>query len=409
MPIYSYKAADSAGKVVKGTIEASDERAVASKLHAMEYIPIRISNGNAGAGKVGLAFSTDVSQFFERITGKDTMLFTQDLFVLLDAGLPVDRSLSILVDAVEKDKFKDVIKDILQKVKSGSSLSEALGKYPKIFPPLYVNMVRAGEAGGVLPPVLDRLGQFLESSQDLKDYIKSSMVYPLFLLFVGGVSIIIMLTFVIPKFSVIFGDMGRSIPLSTQFLLALSSGLRNYWWLFLIAVGCGYYAFKQYVKTTAGRLKIDALKLRIPVVDKLIKSVEVARFSRTLGTLMQSGVPILQGLALVRDIVGNQKIVKDLQHVCDRVEEGEKLAVSIEQMNIFPLLAVQMISVGEETGKLDYMLLKVAENYEKYVKNIVKRLVNLLEPIMILVMGLVVGFIVISMLMAIFSINEIPF
>jgi len=409
MPIFSYKASDASGKVVKGILEALEEKEVAAKLSAMNYIPIRIQAASGGSSRFGLDQSINVSGLFQRVTSKDVMMFTLDLHALLQAGLPVDKALSILINVSEKEKFKEIVSGILKNVQGGNSLSEALAKYPKIFPKLYINMVKAGETGGVLPAVLDRLGQFLENSQDLKDYITSAMVYPLFLVFVGGISIIIMLAFVVPRFAIIFSDMGQAMPFSTQLLLNISHGLRAYWWLIIAAVSGVVYMVKRYVRTPAGRLKADRMKVNAPVVGTLVKSVEAARFTRTLGTLVNSGVPILQALRLVREIITNQLIAKELETVFQRVKEGDNLSGPLLQADIFPPLAVQMISVGEQTGKLDKMLLRVAENYEKSVRNMIKRFVNLLEPVMILSMGLMVGFIVISMLLAVFSMNEVPF
>lgn len=409
MPVFSYKASDSSGNVVKGTLEASEEREVVEKLQGMDYIPIRITLGETAARGFNFNLSINFSALFQRVTQKDVMVFTLDLCALLEAGLPVDKALTILINVSEKDKFKQIIHGILKSVEGGNSLSEALAKYPNIFSTLYVNMVTAGETGGVLPMVLDRLGSFLENSQDLKEYITSSMVYPLFLVFVGGISIIIMLTFVLPKFSIIFADMGQAMPGSTKMLLAISHGLRAYWWLIIGVIAAATFLLKRYVQTPVGRLKFDRFKLQLPVVGKLVKSVEVARFSRTLGTLIRSGVPILQAMRLVREIINNQLIAGNLAIVYDRVKEGESLSKPLDQADIFPPLAVQMIAVGEETGKLDQMLLRVADNYEKVVRNMIKRFVNLLEPVMILAMGLMVGFIVISMLLAVFSMNDVPF
>ena len=409
MPLYSYKVADSSGKVVNGSLEAAEEKEVVARLQGMGYIPIRIDLAKGGASRFNLDLSKDISAVFQRVTNRDLMVFTQDLHALLEAGLPVDKALSILINVAEKEKVRDMIAAILKSVEGGNSLSEAIAKYPKVFNPLYVNMVRAGETGGVLPAVLERLGEFLESSQDLRDYIKSAMVYPLFLVLVGGVSIIIMLTFVIPKFSIIFSDMGGAIPASTQILLGISHGLRDYWWLIVLVLAALIFGIKKYINTQKGRYRTDAYALRLPVVGRLVRSVEVARFSRTLGTLIRSGVPILQALSLVRQIMTNQLVADSLKRVYNRVKEGDTLSQPLGQEAIFPPLAVQMISVGEETGKLDRMLLKVADNYEKKVSNMIKRLVKLLEPAMILAMGLMVGFIVISMLMAVFSMNEVPF
>jgi len=375
----------------------------------MGYIPIRIHM--AGQSKINA--DTDLSKsfksFFSRVSTKDVMLFTQDISALLEAGLPIDRSLTILMDTIENHRFKDIIKDILKAIQSGTYLSDAISRYPEAFSKFYTNMVKAGEAGGVLEPVLERLGIFLETSQELKDYIKSALVYPIFLVCVGGISIIILMIFVIPKFSIIFADMGQAIPLSTRILIGLSNWLKVYWWSVIPLFSLLYFAYQQYVKTPIGRNRIDQLKLNLPVSGDMIKKIETARFSRTLGTLVKSGVPILQALELVRDIIGNTVIANAMEKIYDRVKEGERLSKPMEEAGIFPSLAIQMVTVGEESGKLDEMLLRIANNYEKTVRNMVKRLISLLEPAMILVMGLVVGFIVISMLMAIFSVNDIPF
>jgi type II secretion system protein F len=409
MSIFSYKATDYNGKVVKGFLEAPDDKGVVAKLDTMGYIPIRIVPAGKEKRKYHLDVSDLFSTVFKRISGKDVMLFTQDLATLLEAGLPVDRALSILTEVTEKDKFKEVVQDILKTVQGGSYLSDALSRYPRIFSKFYVNMVRAGEVGGVLEPVLVRLGMFLETSQDLKDYIISAMIYPIFLVFVGGASIIVLLTFVIPKFSLIFSDLGAAIPMSTQLLLGLSNLTRSYWWIVIAGILLLYYSFWKYSRTPEGKLSIDKQKIRLPIFGQLIIKVEVARFSRTLGTLIKSGVPILQALDLVKDIIGNRVIAASMDDIREKVQKGDRLSKPLSSSGHFPSLAIQMITVGEETGRLDEMLLKVAENYEKIVRSMIKRFIGLLEPAMILIMGLLVGFIVISMLMAIFSINEIPF
>lgn len=409
MPAYSYKAADSTGKIVTGVLEADEEKKVVAELQTRGMIPIRIAPAKGNGKRLGLNVSEQFLNLFNGVSSKDVMVFTQDFATLLEAGLPVDRALSLLIESAEKERFKMVVNDILKTVQGGGYLSDALAKHPRAFTSFYVSMVRAGEAGGVLEAVLSRLGEFLESAQELKDYIKSAMVYPVFLVGVGGVSIIILLTFVIPKFSIIFSDMGQTIPLSTQFLLGISHLLQSYWWAILAGLGIGFFFLKKYLKTPAGRLKFDRKKMKFPVVGELIKKIEVARFARTLGTLTKSGVPILQALMLVKDIMGNKVISAAMGNVHTRVKEGDRLSKPLRDTGIFPPLAIQMITVGEETGRLDRMLLRVAESYEKMVRNTVKRLISLLEPAMILVMGLVVGFVVVSMLMAVFSMNEMPF
>ncbi len=409
MAIYSYKATDHAGKVITGTLEAAEERQAVAMLQDMRYIPIRITQAKKSSLGLDIDLSKSVASFLNRVSTKDVVAFTQDLSTLLAAGVPLDRALAILINVAQNEKFRAIIRDVLKNVQGGSYLSNALAKYPRAFSSFYVSMVRAGEAGGVLDEVLKRLGAFLESTQDFRDYIKSAMVYPIFLVLVGGVSIIVLLTFVMPKFSVIFSDMRQAIPLSTRILLALGAALKTYWPVILGAFGALYFLIKRYIKTPAGSLNLDRYKLRSPVLGELVKKIEVARFARTLGTLEQSGVSILQALNLIRGIIGNQVIAGTLGNVYNRVKKGERLSMPLSEIDVFPPLAIQMIIVGEETGRLGEMLLKVAENYEKASRDTIKRLVSFLEPAMILGMGLVVGFIVISMMMAIFSMNDMPF
>jgi len=409
MPKFSYKAAGPAGKVIQGVMEAPGRQGVAAKLQEMGLIPMTVSPVKGGQKDLGFSFTQGIGSLFSRISGKDVLLFTQDLSALLEAGLPVDRALSILIDVAEKDRFKDVVRDILKSVQGGAYLSDALAKHPKVFSTFYINMVRAGEAGGVLEAVLGRLALFLDSVQELKDYIKSSMVYPLFLVTVGGISIIILLTYVIPKFSIIFADMGSNIPATTRILLGMSDIVRIYWPFFLAVIAAAVYLIRRYLRTPGGRLRFDAFLMDMPLGGEMVRKIEVARFARTLGTLTKSGVPILQAINLVKEILGNRIVVRAMNQVYERVKEGERLSRPLSDTGIFPSLAIQMVTVGEETGRLDDMLIKIAENYEKVVKDMVKRFVSLLEPAMILLMGIMVGFIVISMLMAIFSINEMPF
>ena len=407
MQAFVYKATNPTGKVVSGNLEASGTKEAVSMLQDMGYIPIRISPAG-GHGWLNVDLSQSLS-LFQRVSTKDVVTFTEDLSTLLGAGLPVDRALTILIDVADNGKFKDIIGDILKTVQGGSYLSDALGKHPRVFSTFYVNMVRAGEAGSVLESVLDRLSIFLENSQDLRDYIKSSMVYPLFLVFVSALSIIVLLTFVVPQFSSIFSDMGQTVPATAQFLLGVSNMLKHYWFLILGGLGASCYFFMRYARTPSGRLKIDQYKMKLPVIADFVKKSEVARFTRALGTLTESGVPILQALKLVTDIVSNQVIARSMTNVYNRVKEGERLSKPLDDMGLFPPLAIQIITVGEETGKLDEMLLRVADNYEKVVRNMIRRFISLLEPAMILTTGLIVGFIVISMLLAIFSMNEMPF
>lgn len=394
------------GKIVEGLMEAPEEKAVINKLQNLGYIPIKI-----GAPSKSRSFSLeiDITAFFKRIYSRDVMTFTQQLSTLVSAGLPLDKSLFIVAELTEKSELQKVVRDVLASIQGGSSFADALVKHPKVFSKLYINMVRAGEAGGVLELVLERLVNFLESSQELKDYITSSMLYPVLLTGVCGIAIVILLTFVIPRFSTMFEEVGKGIPASAQFLLGLSAFIKGYWWVILGVVAGIVVSVKKYLATEQGRLKWDGLKLKLIVVKALVQKIEVARFARTLGTLIKSGVPILSALNIVKETIGNVIIAGSLVGIHEGVKEGEGISKPLKNANTFPPLAIHMITVGEETGKLDEMLLKVADTYEQDVRNAVKRFISLLEPALIFFMAIVVGAIVITMLLAIISVNDISF
>ena len=409
MAVYSYKAADPRGKTVRGTMDVADEEAVVAGLHAKGFIPIRIQLADTAASGMRLERLLDHTRWTGTVSGSDLAGFTRDLATLFGAGLPIDRALQIMIDATENQKLQGMIRAMREDVQGGSYLSDAMAKHPRVFSQFYTNMVRAGEVGGVLESVLSRLGDFLEESQDLRDYIRSAMIYPLFLVVVGGISVIILLTFVLPKFAVIFADIGQALPWSTRLLLGFSTFLRDYAWIILLLVAAMAYGFSRYLKTPLGRYRFDRLRLQAPVWRQVVQAIETARFTRTLGTLIQSGVPILKALVLVHDVIDNRLVAEAVDVIKDRVKEGDPMARPMEDCGCFPSLAVQMVTVGEETGKLDPMLLRIADSYDKRVRGLIKRLISLLEPVMLLSMGVVVGFVVISMLLAIFSINELPF
>jgi general secretion pathway protein F len=303
--------------------------------------------------------------------------------------------------------MKGIVQSILRSIREGSSFSESLKKHPKVFPTLYVNMIKAGEAGGVLATVLDKLNEFLESTKELKDNVISAMIYPAVLGITGGFSIIILLTFVLPKFTTIFAEIGGSLPVTTQILLALSNGLRTYWWIALSVVIVAFVVLRAYVRSEAGRYKWDVIKLKL--MEDVVRKLETARFCRTLGTLLKSGVSVLAALHNSKDVISNQVIASRIDAVLKGVKEGKGVAGPLSEAKVLPPLALSMMRVGEETGQLDTMLIKVANAYEKSLREAVKRFMGILEPAIILGMGLVIGFIVISMLVAVFSITDLPF
>lgn len=385
-------------------MEGKNETAVVHSLHQLGYIPIRIQPaGEKGEGARFLDF------WPQRVGIKHLLLFTQELSTLISAGLPLDRSLSILRSLTENRRLREIIRDVLGRIEGGSSLAEALSQHPRVFSRLYINMIKAGESGGFLEVILSRLAKYLQSAKETRDYLVTVLIYPVILTLVTGASITILIAFVIPRFAGIFADMGQAIPLPTQIVLALSAGFRNYWWVGAAAAVFLYSGIRGYTREESRRHRWDRFKLSWLGVGSLIRKIEVARFARTLGTLLQSGVPILPALNLVKDISQNLAVSRAIAHVHDRLREGKSGAKSLEETGVFPALAVQMIGVGEETGKLEEMLIRVAESYEENVQNSIKRLVSFLEPVIIVVMGLVVGFIVVSILLAIISVNEIPF
>lgn len=397
MAIFSYRATTIQGAIVEGVIEASDEKTAVERLRNSGVIPLKVSSSTGTAKKR-----------FSLISKKgDLLLFTTELSALLSAGLPIDRSLNILAQISEDKYMKGIIQSILKSIREGNSFSESLQKHPDIFPRIYINMIRAGEVGGVLDVVLDKLNEYLESSKELKDHIFSAMIYPAILMFTGSISIIVLLTYVLPKFSVIFAELGSSLPLPTEILLAFSNSLKSFWWLILVSHIVGLFILKTYIKSSSGRYKWDLFKLKL--FKDIITKLETARFCRTLGTLLKSGVPLLQALNNSKEVINNQVISSAIDEVSKGAKEGKGVSAPLQKANVFPELALSMVKVGEETGQLDTMLLKVATTYEKSLRLTIKRFISFIEPIMILFMGLIIGFIVLAMLMAIFSITEIPF
>ncbi|MBW2710790.1 MAG: type II secretion system F family protein [Deltaproteobacteria bacterium] len=409
MTLFNYKATDQTGKIVTGTQDASDEKGVVASLQARGYIPIRITSSAKVSSQLSIRWGKSIFGMLKKVSNKDILRCTEDLATLLGAGLTLDRSLQILRDAADKQALTSLLAEVLKAVEKGSYLSDALANHPKQFSQFYVNMVKAGEAGGFLDLILERMSLYLRDTSDLKEYIVSAMIYPLFLLCISGISIIVLLTYVTPKFAVIFADLGQAIPLSTQVLLSLAAFFQKYVLLLLIIFVALIFFWRRFSKTSAGRYRLDSFLTSLPVAGAFIQELETARFARTLGTLIKSGVPILGSLTLVQGVIRNRVIAESLEVIRERVREGEALSKPLADNDRFPKLAIQMITVGEETGRLDEMLFKIGDIYEKKVRNFIKKGMSLMEPAVILIMGIIIGFIVISMLMAIFSMNDLPF
>jgi general secretion pathway protein F len=402
MPVFVYKAADRRGQTVDGVMEAPDARAVVERLHKEAYYPIRVAPHGERTSWLSLPGSSRVRQ-------RDLLALTQQLATLFEAGLPLDRALSILQELAEGARVKAIVTDLLHSVRGGSSFSEALAKHhPRPFSRLYINMVRAGEKGGVLEVSLRRLAEFLEARAAFNDAVVSALAYPLVITTVGAGAIVFLMTFVIPRFATIFQDLGQTIPLPTQILLGVSAALQTYWWVGAIVALVGVLAWRVWTANPEGRLAWDQTLLRLPLVGPLTMKVETARFARTLGTMLRSGVPVLGAMGVVGDMMSNQAVGVAVSRLADGVKRGGTIAAGMQQNVAFPALAIHMVRVGEETGRLEDMLLKVAETFETDVRTDLKRVLGLLEPAIILGMGVLVAFIVVAMLLAIFSINELP-
>jgi len=396
MPLYSYEAIDHSGKKVKERISSSDEDTLKSTLRGMGLVPLIIKIDESKE-----------STFFQRISSEDILIFTQELGNLLESGLPIDRALYVLSEHSEKKALRAIIKEVYVDIQKGNTLSNAMGKH-KVFPRLYINMIRAGEAGGILEVVIKRLVVFLETSINFKKEIVSALIYPVLLMVVGGLAVAVLMLYVIPNFSKIFSDMGQALPLPTMILIKVSSLFAAYWWVFLGGMIGLILLVRGYAKTAEGKSYIDNLKLKLPVLKTLNMKFIIARFSRTFGTLLQSGVPILETIRVSRDVIDNDVISKKLIVLEEGVSKGKGISVPLRESGVFPAIFNQMVAVGEEAGRLEDTFLLIADRFEADTRNLIKRFVSLFEPALILLMGLVVGLIVISMLMGIFSINEIP-
>jgi general secretion pathway protein F len=386
-------------------MEADAERSVILRLREMGCVPLRIAVPSERA--IG-APRQQVPLFTKRKVNQQQLLqFTRELGALLAAGLPLDRSLSILVGLVEGGELSKIVRSLVEAVRAGKSLAVSMGEHPEVFPKIYVNMIRAGEAGGILESVLRYLTEYMESTLALKEDIKSALIYPLILATAAGISLIVLFVFVIPKFAAIFRDNGKALPWITKVVIGFSQFLAEYGWILLVVLCAAVVGALFYVRSAEGRSEWDRLSLRSPLIGDLLRKFETARFSRTLAALLKGGVPLLDALGTVQGVIGNRLLARAISQVQARVREGKGMARPLGDSGLFPPLALNMIAVGEETGKLESMLAEVAGYYDQEVKRSTKRMMALLEPVLILAMGLIIGIVVISMLLAIFSINDL--
>lgn len=408
MTVYSYKATDKSGKFVEGDIDAPDYQSAIKHIRQLNYFPVKVAEGKNNA-KLSLGLKLSLPSFGSTVSTKELMTLTQQLATLVDSGLTLDEGLSTLVKLAETDKIRSILSDIRKRVHAGTSFADALAEHPDVFSKLYINMVRAGEAGGMVGEALSRLEAFLEKSVALKSNIRSAMIYPAILFMVGATAVVILITFVVPQFAKLFEDMGAALPLPTQILMGISSLIIDYWPALFLTLLAGAGAFKFHTNTRKGRLWWDGLLLKLPLVGSLIRKIEVSRFSLTMATLLKSGVPVLQAMGIVQSILINRVISDAVGNLRQSLKRGKGLSGPLQEAGVFPPMAVQMITVGEASGALDNMLTRVSHTYDKEVEQAIKQLISMIEPIMILFIALVIGFIVISMLLAIIGANDIVF
>jgi len=403
MPEFSYKAIKGTGELVQGTLVAETEPAVLAQLRRMGCMPIRVSSKDGSTGASWALFRG------RGTSSSDRLNFARQLATLVRAGVPIDRSLSLCRDLAEKPALQAVIAGTLKELRSGQSLASSLAANPRFFPPLYVAMMRAGEASGTLPAVLDRLVEFEEFSAELRGYLVSALIYPMVLMVVGSVAIAFLLGFVVPRFAQIFEEAGKELPLPTQILMDVSQALRDYGWIAAVVIVITVLLLSRWVRTESGRLRWDQWRLKAPLIGDVSLKLEIARFAKTMGTLLNQAVPFISALRLTREVLSNRRVAAAVEPLIQGVKRGQGLAGPLAETRMFPALAVQLMTLGEQTGKLDSMLLELAGIYDREVRVATKRMVALVEPAVILAMGLVVGTIVISTLLAIVSINEVPF
>jgi general secretion pathway protein F len=405
MPKFRYTAVNASGQVVKGVLEAADRAALIDRLHAERQLPLEAVSEDGFRG-VWALLNSDLGGA-RGISNRELGDFTREISVMLGAGQDLERTLRFVVDTTRGSRARTIFSDITDKVRDGSSLAAALAKHPQSFPQLYVGMVRAGEAGGTLAETLDRLAQLLDRERALRANIQSALIYPAMLVLAAVATIVLLLTYVLPQFTPIFDQAGARLPSSTRVLMALGDAARDYGFIvFLFAVGSAL-VLRQVVRQPGPRLAFDRLQLKVPLIGEFTRQVQAARFARTLGTLLINGVSLLSALGIVRDVLGNRAAVRSVEQATARVKDGASLAKSLSNEAAFPTRLLDLLRLGEETGRMPEMALRAAEIHEEQVRQTVQRLVGLLVPVITVVTGLIVAGIIASLVVAMLSLNDL--
>lgn len=406
MPVFEYTAFNAKGKRISGIIDSESALAARQKLRLTETFPISVSEINETTARQSHS-SISIIRLFNRIRPAEIYMMTRELATLLAAGFPLVGAMETMLTQTRSPAIKRILARTKDAVLEGESFADALAMSPDVFSPLYINMIRAGETSGTLEIVLERLADIAEKQQLLVGRIKSAVTYPIFMAFIGILVLFFLITFIIPSISAIFADMGQILPAPTRFLIQLSRIFQSFWWLGFLVIAALVIVFQHIKKTDQGQLIFDRWILKIPATGDIVKKLSVARFARTLGSLLENGISMMIALDIVKNITGNVVISKAIATATDEVERGIGLGNALAAESVFPNLAIQMIQVGEQSGKLEAMLEKVADIYEKEAEARVMRMTSLLEPVMILIMGVAVGFIVLSICLPIFEMNQL--
>lgn len=392
---------DASGKIIKGHLEADDKNAVINSLIKQNYYVLSLKEAQASSQEIKLDFS------LKKVSVRDLVVMTRQLSTMLSAGLSILRCFSILGEQTENKKLKKAILQIRNDLEEGTSMWEAMAKHSNIFSDIYINMIRAGEMGGVLEAVLDRLGEHLEREQEISSKVKSASIYPMIISIFAVVVVFFIITFVMPTFTGMFQSAGVELPVPTRMLLAAGMFLRKFWIFIFIFVLLLIVALKKFGKTAAGRMFYDNLYLHLPIIGKTMSRVAVARFARTMGTLVRSGIPVLQSLEVVEDVVGNAVIAKGINEARKSIKEGDSITIPLEATGVFEPMVTQMIAVGEETGALDDMLVRMSDYFEREVMYMIDSMMAVIEPLMIMLVAILVGGIVVATLLPIFDMMNV--
>jgi general secretion pathway protein F len=414
MAVFAYKGLDARGKPVTGAKDADSPKALRAALRKDGIAVTDVAEAKAGrtaasAAQKGKSFGKkeiDFAGMFQRVKGAEVAAFTRQVSVLLKAGIPLAEALGVLTDQITNEKLKTTVSDVRTRVNEGSSLADALARHPKVFEDVFVSMVRAGETAGNLDEVLLRLAEFQDSAEKLKGKVSGAMIYPLVMMIVASVIMAILMVGVVPKITQMFEDSEATLPINTVILIWVSKSIANYWWLIIMMIGGSIYGFLRWIKTPRGRDLWDRFRLRAPLIGTITRQVAVARFARTLGTMLSSGVPLLKSLDVAKDILGNVVLKKVIEDARSQIQQGESIAGTLKKSKEFPPLVIHMIAVGERAGSLESMLHNVAGTYEQDVENKLTKLTATLEPLIIVFMGGAVAFVVFSILMPIMKLNQ---